>query len=280
MNITGAPHVIFRRHRELGWSLTPDRILNVPFREGVTQTIGADGQRIVTGRATEAAPRVNIYGCSWTYGTGLSDNETVASRLQTRFPVARFRNRGCGGYGTVQNYIQFQQDITAQDVDFALFLIISNHRFRNTPHPVRWRQFQSDRWAKYGVTHIPIARQGRDGAFRVAYVPIDQPFAEEAAVKTFLPSDYMLDQASFAVLDAISMRAEASGIPIAFAILDDLDPVFNRQLCERFDYARDISVPFDAEHFWLPYNNHPNAHSNEIFERGLTPQIETWLSMT
>jgi hypothetical protein len=219
-------------------------------------------------------PKINLYGCSWTYGTGLSDDETFAQLLQVEFPSARFRNRGCGGYGTVHNYIQFRQEIAANDVDIAIFLVISDHRFRNTPHRIRWKTFQESRWDGYGVTRTPIARQSRDGTFQIAYIPLLQPAVDAEGLDTFLPSDFMLDQATFATLRASRALAEKNGVQIIIAVLDSVDMTFNDRLLAEFESAIDISVPFDEDHFWLPHDSHPNAFANTLFSERIKPPID------
>lgn len=276
MDVKGPPHGIFKRNALLGWSLTPDSTVTVPFRKNVVQNVGPNGWRIVPNLG-QSGLRVNLYGCSWTYGTGLSDEETLAARLQVAFPEARIRNRGCGGHGTVHNYVQFRQDIAARDVDIAVFLVISDHRFRNTPHPHRFRHFQSARWARHGVTRTPVVKQDRDGEFRVGYISLTQPAVEAEGLETFLPTDYMLDQATFAALRAAQSVARSNDIPLQVAVLDQVDPEFNSRLVEEVSGALDISVPFDAEHFLLPHNTHPNAHANSLFFERLQPAVRAAL---
>lgn len=272
MKVKGAPNRIFRQNTLLGWSLAPDSTVQVPFRDGVVQNVGSDGWRIVTGCGS-TGPKINLYGCSWTYGTGLADTETLAALLQAKFPFARFRNRGCGGFGTVHNYIQFRQEVAAQDVDIAVFLVISDHRFRNTPHPNRWKHFKKARWDNYGVTRVPIARQARDGTFQVTYISPNQPAVDAEGLHAFLPSDYMLDQATFAALHASKSLADKNGVKLLIAVLDSVDIGFNDGLLAEFTTALDISVPYDSDHFWLPYDSHPNARANVLFSERIEPQM-------
>lgn len=276
MDVRGQPNQVFRPDPLLGWALTPNSTVEVPFRENVVQHIGGDGWRLVPAQS-DRGPKINLYGCSWTYGTGLADTETLAARLQSEFRSASFRSRGCGGYGTVHNYIQLRKDIAAEDLDIAVFLIISDHRFRNTPHPNRWRQLKQSRWKDYGVTRVPIARQQRDGRLAIAYTEAFQPAVDAEGLDRFLPSDYMLDQATFATLQAAISLADENSIPTMIAVLDSVDMTFNNNLLARFENAVDISVPFDEDHFFLPHDTHPNARSNELFFRRIKPQVSSML---
>jgi len=276
MDVRGQPNRIFRSDPLLGWSLTPNSTVEVPFRDNIVQHIGEDGWRIVP-EQSDRGPRVNLYGCSWTYGTGLADTETLAARLQSEFRSASFRSRGCGGYGTAHNYIQLRKDIAAEDLDIAVFLVISDHRFRNTPHPNRWRQLKQSRWKDYGVTRVPITRQDRDGRLAIAYTEAFQPAVDAEGLDRFLPSDYMLDQATFATLQAANSLAEKSNVQTMIAVLDSVDMTFNNNLLARFENAVDISVPFDEDHFFLPHDTHPNPQSNELFFQRISPQIASML---
>jgi len=276
MEVRGQPNLLFRSDPLLGWSLTPNSTVEVPFRDDIVQHIGKNGWRIVP-RQSDRGPRVNLYGCSWTYGTGLADTETLAALLQSEFRSATFRNRGCGGYGTVHNYIQLRKDIAAEDLDIAVFLVISDHRFRNTPHPNRWKQLKQSRWKDYGVTRVPIARQNRDGRLAVTYTEALQPAVDAEGLDRFLPSDYMLDQATFATFQAAISLAEKNNIQTMVAVLDSVDMTFNNNLLARFGNAVDISVPFDEDHFFLPHDSHPNARSNELFFQRIEPQIAAML---
>lgn len=276
MDIRGRPHQLFRPDPVLGWSMTPNSTVEVPFRDGVVQHIGEDGWRTVPAQS-DHGPRVNLYGCSWTFGTSLADTETLAAQLQSEFRSARFRSRGCGGYGTVHNYIQLRKDIAAEDLDIAVFLVISDHRFRNTPHPNRWKQLKQSRWKDHGITRVPITRQERDGRMAISYIEPFQPAVDVAGLDKFLPSDYMLDQATFATLQAANSLAEKGNIQTMIAVLDSVDMTFNTNLLARFGNAIDISVPFDEDHFFLPHDSHPNAQSNELFFERIRPQIASML---
>lgn len=272
MEVHGPPNLLFRPHPLLGWALTPDSMVRVKFRNGITQHVGSDGWRVVPNQPDRGV-RVNLYGCSWTFGTGLADDETAAAQLQAAHRDIIVGNRGCGGYGTIHNYIQMRRDIAAGNVDIAVFLVISDHRFRNTPHPRRWKNLQAPRWKKQRISQVPVARQARDGSFEVDYVSPTQPAVDATGLDAFLPSDFMLDQATLATLDAALSLARDNNVKTLVAVLDSVDPQFNNALFKRFDRAIDASVPFDEDHFLLPHDNHPNIQANRIFAGKLSQAL-------
>ncbi|MGB3246335.1 MAG: hypothetical protein WBB25_17505 [Sulfitobacter sp.] len=264
-NIVAKPRLLFRPHAVLGWSLTPGYGVRVGFRPEIVQNIGADGWRLVPGAAESQGPRLAVYGCSFTYGTGLADDETFVALLQRDLPAGQLLNRGIGGQSTVQNFLQFRRDIASGQIDAAIFAIMSDHRFRNIAHPKRMRQLLNMDWYRLGVEHVPVLRQGRDGQNTICYVPIWQPALQQGGFDVFLPDDHMIDSATLAILAETQNLAKAHKIPIQFALLDQLDLGFNSAVQTRFDSTIDISVPLDSDHSFLPHDPHPNQVANRAF---------------
>lgn len=268
------PRLLFRPDPVLGWALSPDHAVRVRFREGVVQRIGPDGWRRVPpppGAGAGPRPQLAVYGCSFTYGTGLRDEETFTARLQQALPNLLIRNRGIGGQGTVQNLLQFRRDIAAGAVDAAIFAIISDHQTRNIPHPQRMRQYLHPEWYRLGVEHVPVLRRDGAGRCRIAYLPIWQPAIERGGFEVFLPDACMQAEATLAALSMVVETAAAAAVPLRFALLDDLDPDFNRAVLARFSAAIDISVPSDAAHSFHPYDRHPNVAANALYAERLLP---------
>ena len=271
-NIVSAPRLLFRPDPVLGWSLTPEYAVRVGFRQGVLQHIGVDGWRYTPARPA-VGPQVGIYGCSFTYGTGLADEETYAALLQQALPDVRIRNRGIGGHGTVQNLLQLRRDIANGLVDAAVFAIISDHRFRNIAHPQRMRQYLNPNWYKLGVEHVPVARMDAKGRASVLYHPIWQPVIKQEEFHIFLPDEYMITAATLAVLDLVQETAQAAQVPLQFVLLDSLDPVFSAAVQDRFADTADVSTPYDRNHTFMPQDIHPNVAANTLFACRLKPLI-------
>jgi hypothetical protein len=272
--IVSKPRLMFRPDPVLGWRLSPNHAVRVAFRGDILQHVAADGWRFVPGSVMAEGARVAIYGCSFTYGTGLADDETFTAHLQHDLPAYRILNRGIGGHGTVQNLLQLRRDIAAGAIDVAVFAIISDHRFRNIAHPQRMRQYLSAEWYHLGVEHVPVARLDTRGQVRIDYRAIWQPALRDVNFEIFLPDDHMINAATFAVLGTVCDTATAAGIPVQFVLLDALDPDFNAALCTRFPETVDISQPHDRAHTFLPRDGHPNARANRLFADRLNPLIQ------
>jgi hypothetical protein len=247
--------------------------VKVPYRDNVIQTIGPDGWRIVPGPDRPTRANIAVYGCSFIYGTGLGDDETCTAILQSGLRNARVVNRGIGGHGTLQNYLQFRRDIDKGLVHAAVFGVVSDHRFRNIAHPLRMQQLLAPEWYELGVEHVPTVRQNRSGDLGVDYVSIWQPSLRRRDFEAFLPDDHMIDQATLCVLKAIAELADRRDIPIAFALLDQMDLEFNELVLSAFSQALDASIPIDADHTFLPHDPHPNVHANRLYAERLMTRI-------
>lgn len=75
---------------------------------------------------------VNLYGCSFTFGTGLNDTQTCAYFMQKKYPAININNFGVGGAGIVDIY-----DKILTTIDTNTKAIIINYAFFQTdriPH--------------------------------------------------------------------------------------------------------------------------------------------------
>jgi hypothetical protein len=81
----------------------------------VTYHMDARGARLTPG-SDHAGPIVQMLGDSWTFGHGVTDDETYAAVLQrTAWPDASVRNRGVMGYGTVHSLLQLERALDSED---------------------------------------------------------------------------------------------------------------------------------------------------------------------
>ena len=266
------PRDIFMPHPSLGWKLRPKAKIRVPFRD-IVQSTDDEGWRIVANQPKTAKNTLAFYGCSFTYGTSLSDTETFTSLIQEAFPEQKILNRGIGGHGTVQNYIQFRSDVKQGKVDMAVFCVISDHRFRNIGHPVRMKAHLSPQWYEIGVEHLPIVTLDRNGNTEIEYISIWQPSLLKYDFERFLPPDYYLDKATIEMLRTIARFAKDHKIPYKIVLLDSIDPVFNKIFTEQVDGGVDISTPFNTEFTFIPNDIHPNVKANKVFFERLVPLL-------
>jgi hypothetical protein len=270
--VASKPRDIFMPHPSLGWKLRPNSKIQVWFRD-IVQSTDDEGWRTVMHQPKTSKHTVAFYGCSFTYGTALSDSETFTSLIQESFPEQNILNRGIGGHGTVQNYIQFRNDVKNGKVDMAVFCAISDHRYRNIGHPVRMKAHLSPKWYEIGVEHIPIVTLDRNCNTEIEYISIWQPSLLKNDFERFLPPDYYLDKATIEMFRTIGRFATEHKIPYKIVLLDSIDPVFNQIITEQVDDVVDISTPFNSEFNFIPNDVHPNVKANKVFFDRLVPLL-------
>lgn len=268
------PRQIFRPHPLLGWGLTPNKKVTVPFRCKIEQTIDEDGWRLIPGKNADAQRMtLAVYGCSFTYGTGLADDETYTALLQASSSRINILNRGVGGHGNVQGYLQFRKDVKDGKVQAAIFGVISDHRYRNIAHPVRMKAHLAPFWYDLGVEHLPRVRFNRTGQLLIEYVPIWQPSLFRDDFQVFLPDEYTIDRATIKLIAEIICFAKQHKSPILIALLDQIDPEFNKLMRNEFAEVVDISTPYTSEYTFLPDDIHPNVLANRLFAERLFPWV-------
>lgn len=108
-SIESSPKNAYIGHKTLGIGLNPGSYTithNKKHAFAVNHT--PNKLRKVTGRLPKDSTIVSVgfFGCSFTYGYGVNDNEHYVSKLQSLFPETYMQNHGVIGYGTVQSLLQ------------------------------------------------------------------------------------------------------------------------------------------------------------------------------
>lgn len=121
---------------DLGWSVRPGVSIR-STKSGsydVVITTTADGLRGGTDPAPQKprhGPRVAIFGCSQTFGEGVSDTDTYAARLAEEVPQAVVLNFGVHGYGTDQMLLRYERDGLRHAPDVVVLAFAGFHLARN-----------------------------------------------------------------------------------------------------------------------------------------------------
>lgn len=153
---------MFMTHPTLGYRHLPGEF-NVTFFDGysfhathLSNTLRAT-HPIQSIQGNDSRPEVWIFGCSFTYGFGINDEETYPWLLQEQFPLVAVSNFGVSGYGTVQSLIQFQEAIQqGHTPQLAILAYGSFHDERNILSRERRNSIASQN--RLGLLFHPYAR--------------------------------------------------------------------------------------------------------------------------
>ena len=252
-------------------------------------TYGDDRLRI-THTPVEAAldkEEIWIFGCSFTDGWSLNDEETYAWVLQEKLPAYEVRNFGVDGYGNLQALIQMKEALASnrKPPRVAIVTYASFHDQRNT-FLRSWRKL-SVPYNKLVAPFQPYARLTRDNRLEFFTGPVEYeefPLMRRSAFAHFIETRYNLWEDSFyhsndvsrAILREFADLCRRNNIKLVVAgIYNDATTQDVLRYCEREGWlATDISVDLRAaENMNLPHDSHPSPLANRRYAQ----KLETFL---
>ena len=139
--------------QQLGWSLQPNT-QGLYRREGKgdvhINNYGIRGRDIVIDDKDDKIHRIALLGDSFIEGLGVRSDEVVSHRLQYYLDACQFNNNnstevlnfGVSGYGTIQQWIQFQHRVLPLNVDTVILAFnplndVQDNFKSLTPHHLR-----------------------------------------------------------------------------------------------------------------------------------------------
>ncbi len=279
----------FTRHPALGYTHIPGEFgVTLPDGYKFRVTHRADTLRITQPLYTEgvepAKDEIWIFGCSFTHGWTLNDEETYPWLLQAEFPEIEVVNFGVSGYGTLQSLLQFQEALERRPRRPRLVFLAyaSFHDQRNTL--LRLRSKEIVPWNKLGPIVQPYAILDDKGAltYQMAEMTYQEwPLMRYSALANLVETTYDAKvedafyhshQVTQAIIQEFSQVARAHGIElIVVGLLADpltVDTLaFSRaEGIPAVDISVDLSIR--ANRNW-PHDPHPSPAANRQYAQKL-----------
>ena len=273
-------------HPTLGYAPRPGRF-TIHFGDGHTwrATHLADGTRITrpleTYPSAAALPQIWIFGCSFTHGWGLDDEETFAWRLQQLLPDHEVKNFGVGGYGTLQSLLQLREALGRGPAPGVAVLAYGDfHDERNT-RLRSWRKANSE-YRRFGTTAQPFVRLGADGrlvqrfddaTYRDLFLIRHSALLNRLDVAWSLVEDRFVKshEVSRVLVEEFDREARAHGTVFVLGGIIATEPT--REMLgwagRRGIRATDLSVDLSAPGNAMRFDGHPSARANREFARKL-----------
>jgi hypothetical protein len=271
---------------ELGYLNSPDREtrirrLEVPREFEYTARTDAHRRRRTAPPDSDGEagrPEIWIFGCSFTFGAGVEDDQTYPWLLQQRLPSYAVRNYGVNGYGTVQSLLQYRRELAAsQPPRIALLAYASFHDERNVMS-ISYHRSLGRWWRSFGSPHLPYLERLDDGSFQLRMSSPYQPFfpfversalanrLDRAIVKLLerkaLREDHRQD-VSRHLVDEFEKESRSQGVVFALGQLDQPQPMLEWARSRGIP-AADLSVPKDDPEFTIEGDGHPNARGQRL----------------
>ncbi|SNB46627.1 hypothetical protein [Geobacter sp. DSM 9736] len=274
---------LFKKHEYLGYTHLPGSF-HVTFPDGYTvETTNLHSSFRAT-RTHQAAVPANrdklwIFGCSYTYGYSLNDDETYPWIVQNHLSNYDVQNFGVTGYSTLQSLIQLKLAIQKKEIPKIVVLAYAPfHDTRNT-FARSWRKSLSSR--KYlGERNIPFVRATDGGITEIKYGRIGYWGLELLTRSSFLnyiddrinivQDKYFLKSslATMGIITEFNKICKDNNIKFVVAIISNTG--INANLIDRIkqqeipviDISVDMSIKANTNQ---PHDWHPSYKANQQY---------------
>lgn len=252
-------------------------------------THSADSLRILTNQLiTKFDKKVDIHGCSFTYGMSVDDSLAFPSLLQQEFPNIRFRSFAVPGFGNIQALIRLKEQIENNDSPDTLIICYAHfHDERNVLNS-NYRKSLYHGFLNANAEVLPLFTQSKipyydikngiqycdwnnlyhnwKGRHRFATINSLQNAFEKMALK-----DGKIE--THKILLKISNLCQQNNIEmIVVGITKSESTSYTLDFCQQQGITTmDIGLDLPSEKYSsLPYDIHPNEKAHQIFGERLS----------
>lgn len=273
---------LIARHPSLGFTHVPgSHTIELPTGLRFRMTILPNGLRITRPLESYAVAdnreKIWIFGCSYTEGWSLNDDETYAWLIQQRYPQYEVVNFGVGGYGTVHSLLQFREALKTATPKVVVLAYADFHDERNTLSRSHREAIRAD--SELGPLQHPYAWLDEHDGLQIGYTSAEYfafPLERQSALAEFLDDQIGIidtrirrsDVVSKELIGQMGQLAKSHGVELILANIDR-GPAGRRMLRQARTagiQAVDISVNRqDPRNTNLPHDAHPSALANRKY---------------
>jgi hypothetical protein len=281
----------------LGWKQKPGRYVYKAFVEGlpdIRMTISEDGTRTTGTSDAKSHNGLAIFGCSYAEGEHISDEDTFAWKLQSRYPEIRVTNYGVAGYGTYQSRLLMEKVLERPNPPHKLlYAFMEHHEARNIAHS-SWLKGLSGHSTE-GDVALPFASLDASGRLlkhEQRKYP-QWPLSGHLATVAFAQDLYVRLEArrresqevpvTMELIREMKEMATERGVEFAAVLLYGLKP---EGKLEYINYFRkygiehyDCEYPKTPDHV-VPGEGHPNGKLNTLWAACIAQSLEADGNMT
>jgi hypothetical protein len=234
---------------------------------------------LTTDAHARSKPEIWLFGCSFTHGWSLNDEETYPWVLQERLPMYEVVNYGVGGYGTIHALLQLREALhTRPPPVVAVYAYAAFHDERNTF--IRQCRKGVALWNQLGPLIQPYARLDHTGHLRYALAAVEYqefPLMRTSALSHLLEMTYNEVEAHVAHSHEVSklllleMAHVATQHYVTLVVAGIMDDELTHEL---LTFAHDQSIPaldladdLTTDAYWnVPRDEgHPSPLANRIY---------------
>jgi hypothetical protein len=285
-------HPVYEPDNIHGWRNRPGKHLFAsvePSGPNVHETYWPDNSRATRETPEHGGSKLLFFGCSFTQGFGISDNETYPWLIQQRFPDLNVLNYGTGGFGTYQSLLLAQRVLqqAEESVTLVVYGLIELHEERNVYNP-KWVRLLAANSSNEN-TSAPYCELGSSATLAChsmstyPYLPLREysalvnTFDQAYAILTSIGPNQDKRAVTQALIEKWRSSIEDKGQAFLVVLLDlsesvrsDYREFFTKQKIEFLDC---INPDWPNSELTIPGEGHPNKTMNlfwaDCLERGI-----------
>ncbi len=269
----------FRKHPTLGYSHYPGRF-NVTLSSGHSFNVThlPNTLRIThpidSYKKSERKEEIWIFGCSFTHGWTINDDETYPWLLQERFPEYDVINFGVDGYGTIHSLLQFREALKTTTPKVVVLAYAGFHDERNTFSRIRRKEIAP--WNRLGPLVQPYARLTQEGDLQHGFADVEYlefPLMKHLALAHYIELKYngleferhqshSVSKALVEEMAKLAMKSEVKFIVANIAKGRAMLDFAEKHGISSIDISVDPRLPENTNR---PHDNHPSAIANKKY---------------
>jgi hypothetical protein len=235
-------------------------------------------------------PGIWIFGCSFTQGWGLNDEDTMPWKLQERLPDHDVVNFGVGGYGTLQSLLQYQRALKDKAKPQIAILVYADFHDERNVRTGAWRDANFS-YERFGTTAQPYARLNWSGDLSYRWgstaVPLMELRARSVAFNVAMIGygrvrDTFLDAHTVSELLIRQFVEESRRLGVQFVLAGIWPSDGTRETLTKFAAQGVSSIDISVDRFdqrnRIPYDGHPSAVANESSAEKLAAALRRLLA--
>ena len=129
----------------------------------------------------DSTQNLYLFGCSFTWGHGISDTQTMAYQMQSKLPCTHVKNYGIGASSTVQSYLLLKSLIKNNDKPNVVVVNYASIHDERNAFKGKWRQMwqymlvdnkTNNAKTDYGNLSFPYAEINENDSLVFDYFPV------------------------------------------------------------------------------------------------------------
>ena len=246
-----------------------------------TETVNSEGYRITSGNYLKAnfKPEVWIFGCSFTFGSYLNDDQTFPYIIQKKYQELEVKNYARGGYGQIHNLLQYEDLIkrAAKKKVYPKMVIVTYapfHLERNIASDERLYRLRNH--AKHVVVHVPAAKLNENKELEIFYksLGVETKKNDSKNEKVFAV------EVTKQIFDRISISAKKHNISLLVATFNvniQDDDVLKYLAINKYTIVSLNVDHLKNKYNLFPFDGHPNALANELYAKIIIEKMQSFL---